>query len=34
MSKVRFVLLLLVAATIAASLAAHHPLGMNDGGYW
>lgn len=34
MTKLRFVLLLLLAAIIAASLAAHHPIGMNDGGYW
>jgi hypothetical protein len=34
MTKLRFIWLLLTAAMIAASLAVHHPFGMNDGGYW
>jgi len=35
MSKVRLVPLILVAVLFALMLAgAHHPIGMNDGGYW
>ena len=34
MTKLRLTLLLLFAAMIAASLAAHHPIGLSDGGYW
>ena len=35
MSKVKLLSLLLVAVLFALMLAgAHHPIGMNDGGYW